>query len=114
MYMFSGQHSNESPSLPFLTPAPSRSATPPEPRAPQVRLLLLAAMAGEHILLIGPPGTAKSEVGRRLNSLVDGSYFERLLTRFSVPEVGTGEGWMETEKGQAGTGARGLRDEGKG
>ncbi|GLC43207.1 hypothetical protein PLESTB_000850700 [Pleodorina starrii] len=55
-------------------------------RDAEVRLLLLAAMAGEHILLIGPPGTAKSEVGRRLNALVDGSYFERLLTRFSVPE----------------------------
>lgn len=53
----------------------------------QVRLLLLAAMAGEHILLIGPPGTAKSEVGRRLNKLIEGTYFERLLTRFSVPEV---------------------------
>ena len=52
----------------------------------QVRLLLLAAMAGEHILLIGPPGTAKSEVGRRLSKLISGSYFERLLTRFSVPE----------------------------
>ncbi|EFJ43346.1 hypothetical protein VOLCADRAFT_96404 [Volvox carteri f. nagariensis] len=55
-------------------------------RDAEVRLLLLAAMAGEHILLIGPPGTAKSEVGRRLNTLVDGTYFERLLTRFSVPE----------------------------
>ncbi|GFR51362.1 hypothetical protein Agub_g13786 [Astrephomene gubernaculifera] len=55
-------------------------------RDAEVRLLLLAAMAGEHILLIGPPGTAKSEVGRRLNTLIDGTYFERLLTRFSVPE----------------------------
>ncbi len=53
----------------------------------QVRLLLLAAMGGEHILLIGPPGTAKSEIGRRLSKLVSGTYFERLLTRFSVPEV---------------------------
>ena len=40
------------------------------------------------MLLIGPPGTAKSEVGRRLHKLVNGTYFERLLTRFSVPEVG--------------------------
>lgn len=62
-------------------------AAPPIPFSCQVRLLLLAAMAGEHILLIGPPGTAKSEVGRRLNALIDGTYFERLLTRFSVPEV---------------------------
>lgn len=55
-------------------------------RESEVRLLLLAAMSGEHILLIGPPGTAKSEVGRRLNKLISGTYFERLLTRFSVPE----------------------------
>ena len=53
----------------------------------QVRLLLLAALAGEHILFIGPPGTAKSELGRRLARLYDGQFFERLLTRFSVPEV---------------------------
>ena len=33
-----------------------------------------------------PKGTAKSEVGRRLSQLIQGSYFERLLTRFSVPE----------------------------
>ena len=52
-----------------------------------MRLLLLAALAGEHILFIGPPGTAKSELGRRLAGLYKGTFFERLLTRFSVPEV---------------------------
>ena len=54
---------------------------------PQVRLLLLAALSGEHILYIGPPGTAKSELGRRLSRLCHGVYFERLLTRFSVRAV---------------------------
>ncbi|KAK9791127.1 hypothetical protein WJX73_003201 [Symbiochloris irregularis] len=55
-------------------------------REAEARLMLLAALAGEHILFIGPPGTAKSELGRRLASLCAGSFFERLLTRFSVPE----------------------------
>eukprot|EP00197_Chlamydomonas_leiostraca_P013593 CAMPEP_0202859036 /NCGR_PEP_ID=MMETSP1391-20130828/1322_1 /ASSEMBLY_ACC=CAM_ASM_000867 /TAXON_ID=1034604 /ORGANISM="Chlamydomonas leiostraca, Strain SAG 11-49" /LENGTH=563 /DNA_ID=CAMNT_0049538035 /DNA_START=223 /DNA_END=1914 /DNA_ORIENTATION=+ len=55
-------------------------------RETEVRLLLLAALCGEHLLLLGPPGTAKSELSRRLNALVGGTYFERLLTRFSVPE----------------------------
>ncbi len=55
-------------------------------REDQARCILLAALCGEHVLLIGPPGTAKSELARRLREVVGGRYFERLLTRFTVPE----------------------------
>ncbi len=55
-------------------------------REDAVNLALLAALSGEHILLVGPPGTAKSEVARRIHKAFTGEYFERLLTKFSVPE----------------------------
>src|SRR6202142_2178985 len=50
-----------------------------------IRLLLITLLAGEHMLLVGPPGTAKSALVRSLARLVDARYFEYLLTRFSEP-----------------------------
>jgi MoxR-like ATPase len=50
------------------------------------RLVVLGFLAGEHVLLIGPPGTAKSALGRRLSKICGGVFFQRLLTRFTTPE----------------------------
>ena len=35
-------------------------------REPLAELIVLAAVAGEHLLVIGPPGTAKSAIVRRV------------------------------------------------
>jgi MoxR-like ATPase len=50
-----------------------------------VELVALAAVAREHVLVIGPPGTAKSEAVRRISQALGGSYFEYLLGRFTEP-----------------------------
>jgi MoxR-like ATPase len=54
-------------------------------KAELVRLLLVTLVAGEHMLIVGPPGTAKSALVRQLARLIDARYFEYLLTRFSEP-----------------------------
>lgn len=50
-----------------------------------IRLLLVASIAGEHAVLIGPPGTAKSALIRTFARLMHARYFEYLLTRFTEP-----------------------------
>jgi MoxR-like ATPase len=50
-----------------------------------VDLVALAAVAGEHLLVIGPPGTAKSQAVRRVARALGGRYFEYLLGRFTEP-----------------------------
>ncbi|EFE73718.1 AAA family ATPase [Streptomyces filamentosus] len=55
-------------------------------RAEVVRTLLVALLAGQHSLLLGPPGTAKSEIARELTGRIDGAaYWEILLSKFTAP-----------------------------
>jgi MoxR-like ATPase len=52
-----------------------------------VAVALLGTLAGQNTFLLGPPGTAKSLLARRLSAVFeDASYFESLLHRFSTPE----------------------------
>ena len=73
-------------------------------RDTEVRLLVLSVLCREHILLLGAPGTGKSDLARRLACVIDMSsanstdtdtiiddskhnnYFERLLTKYTNPE----------------------------
>ncbi|MBW2732736.1 MAG: AAA family ATPase [Deltaproteobacteria bacterium] len=50
-----------------------------------IRLMVISVVSGEHMVLVGPPGTAKSALVRSFARLVDARYFEYLLTRFTEP-----------------------------
>ncbi|MGW5733016.1 MULTISPECIES: AAA family ATPase [Streptomyces] len=55
-------------------------------RADVVRTLVVALLAGQHSLVLGPPGTAKSELARELTGRVEGAcYWEILLSKFTAP-----------------------------
>lgn len=63
-----------------------------------VRLALLSAIANESIFFLGPPGTAKSMISRRIAAafsdfykdgnftIENGDYFEYLMNEFSTPD----------------------------
>jgi len=55
-------------------------------RDEEARLVVLGLISGENILLVGPPGTGKSVLGRRLSTLAGGPFFSLLLTKFTTPE----------------------------
>ncbi len=43
-------------------------------------------LSGEHLLFLGPPGTAKSLLSKSMCEAIDGYFFYYLLTRFTTPE----------------------------
>jgi MoxR-like ATPase len=53
-----------------------------------IDLMVIAAIAQEPLLLVGPPGTAKSDLVLKFKDalgLTEGDYFEYMLTRFTEP-----------------------------
>jgi len=56
-------------------------------REEEVEGILVALLSRQHMLMIGPAGTAKSALSVELAKIVQGTeYFQWLLTRFSTPE----------------------------
>src|SRR5215204_2465150 len=56
-------------------------------RADLIDGALAALLSSHHILIIGPPGTAKSMLADELCRRIEGAnYFQWLLTRFTTPE----------------------------
>jgi len=66
-----------------------------------VKALMVATVAGEHMVVIGPPGTAKSYTIRLLSSLLNARFYTYLLTRFtSYDELFGTVNILELSKGQ--------------
>ncbi len=58
-----------------------------------IDLMVTAAVAQEPLLLVGPPGTAKSDLILKFKDAIgirDEDYFEYMLTRFTEPSESSG------------------------
>jgi len=63
-----------------------RLAEPFVGREEEARVIALGIITGEHIVLIGEPGTCKSALARRAADLINAKFFKYLLTKFTEPD----------------------------
>src|SRR5665213_3019172 len=87
-----------------------------------IDLMVIAAVAQEPLLLVGPPGTAKSDLVLKFKDalgLGEDDYFEYMLTRFTEPSEIIGpidinqlrEGrYIRREQGKQPTARTGIQD----
>jgi len=55
-------------------------------RQEPVRGLLVGLISGEHVVLLGPPGTGKSDMSENLTGRIAGRYFHWLMMRTTAPD----------------------------
>ncbi|MGC9121888.1 MAG: AAA family ATPase [Thermogladius sp.] len=55
-------------------------------RDEEALVISLGVLTGEHVILVGEPGTAKSALARRAAELINARFFKYLLTRFTEPD----------------------------
>lgn len=56
-------------------------------REDEINGALLAVLSSEHVLFLGPPGTAKTLLSKKICETIEGGeFFYYLLTRFTTPE----------------------------
>ncbi len=48
--------------------------------------LLVCLLAEQNILLIGPPGSAKTQISKFIAKAIKGEFFDHLLTKYTVPD----------------------------
>lgn len=57
-------------------------------RATETRMIVTGILAGQHTLLLGPPGTGKSAIVREITSRITSArYWEILLSKFTAPSA---------------------------
>jgi MoxR-like ATPase len=55
-------------------------------REQAIDAMLTAAVAGEHVLMVGLPGTGKSAIAKAFAEIIGGRSFEHLFGKFTTPE----------------------------